>query len=937
VAAMLLPALPAVPVKAAPVLDEMVVTTRKRAENPQEVPIAVQVFAEDQIDRMAIRTLTDIAKLSPSVQFDTSFGPQDTRVTIRGLSNTRGRSNVAFLVDGIDVTTENFISAGSGLLANRRLLNDVERIEVVKGPQSALYGRSAFAGAISYVTKDPGPELEGKVFLDASQYGAYEVSGAFGGPVPGLEDVLGLRANAVYWSDQGYYTNSVSAANIGGGKGFGAALTGVYTPTDSIKFKARVEYSDDDLDITPMVRINGDTQVNYPKNAIGAPAFLGTSGAFDGSALGLVDHGVYCPPGVVTDEAAGPGFCLPQSFGNASDKTVALGENPLTGADYGGTTVDLLRVSLVASWEVGPGEFSSYTGYTDSNARQHYDQDYQADGRPDKLLGYTEANTDQVTTQLSQELRFQSTWDGPVQLTLGGLYWNEERDLKDSNSLVACMPVAKGPAGEILTDIIGVCDGNLAPVPTNTFSVVGWQPYYSQIFPKPAVAGFDGAQWNSETDHKSVYGMVEWAFTDTFKLTAEGRYVDETLSIRLPNHSSCSALGFAAIQGLFVVPLQSEALNPGLDVNCESAHTAMAKLTYGLDPNGPEILADLLCRTRDPNTGDLDPNGTVICQLGDAIYDMTLDWAFIQGTESSTFFTPKITLDWMLRDGVLAYFSWGRGQKPAGINTIVGSGTPTTIDDERFDSEKVDAYEVGTKTTWDAAGYLQLNGAVFFQDYTDKQVSTQELVNDQLRPRVLNASAAEVWGLELELVYAPNLIEGLTLSAAYTYLDSSYEDFLVDTALLYRPASTGSCEVVKKGEAYFCRMDLSGNSLERTPDNSFVGILNLQRPFLNQPFDWLTEFNATYQDERFVDADNFVKFDDFWLIDFRVGLASEKWSLVAYLDNVLDDNTLKSGGSGPDFAKQNQELGFTAGLGVQQYFGLLPEPRTFGVRLLMNF
>jgi outer membrane receptor protein involved in Fe transport len=918
-------------------IEELVVTTRKRAENLQEVPIAVQVVTADQIDRQGIRDLTDIAKLSPSVQFDTSFGPQDTRVTIRGLSNTRGRSNVAFLVDGIDVTTDNVISAGSGLLANRRLLSDVERIEVVKGPQSALYGRSAFAGAISYVTKEPDPEPEGSVFLDVSDHGSYEVNAAIGGPVPGLEEVLGLRAFGVYWTDDGYYTNSVSAANVGGGKGYGAALTGVYSPTDTIKIKARLEYSDDELNITPTVRINGDTQVNYPKNALGPPAFLGTSSAFSGNSLGLVDHGVFCPEGIVTDEAAGPGFCLPQSYGDADDKAVALSENPLTGTDYDGTELELFRASLVASWAFGTGVLTSYTGYTDSNSRQHYDQDYQAEGRPDRILGHQEANTQQETTQFSQELRIQSDWDGPVQLTLGGLFWHEERNLQDDTSIVSCLPVTKGPSGEILTDIVGVCDGNLAPAPTNTFSVVGWQPYYPQIFPRPAVAGFDGSQWNTETDHKSVYGMVEWALTDTFKLTLEGRYVDEKFDIRKPNQSACSTLGFAATFGAFVVPLQSEVLNPGLDVNCEAENTAIAKVGFGLDPNGPEILADLLCRTRDPVTGDLDPNGTVICVPGDPNYDMTLDWAFIQGSENSKFFTPKITLDWLPSDAILVFFSWGRGQKPAGINQLAGAGVPVQIEEERFDSEKVDTYEVGTKTTWDAAGFLQLNGSLFFQDYTDKQVSTQELVNDQLRAIVLNAAAAEVWGLELELTYLPNLIDGLRLGAAYTYLDSSYEDFFDDTALLYRPAATGSCEVVQKGESYFCRMDLSGNSLERTPDNAFVGVVNLQRPFLNQDFDWFAELNATYQDERFVDADNFVKFDDFWLMDFRLGLSGEKWNVVAYVDNVFDDNTLKSGGSGPDFAKQNQELGFTAGLGVLQYFGLLPEPRTFGVRLSMNF
>ncbi|MDP7418796.1 MAG: TonB-dependent receptor [Gammaproteobacteria bacterium] len=928
IAALILPALNAVPVSAIAALEEIVVTTRKREENLQEVPIAVQAITAEQIERQGIKSLTEVAKLSPSVQFDTSFGPQDTRITIRGLSNTRGRSNVAFLVDGIDVTTENVISAGSGLLANRRLLNDVERIEIVEGPQSALYGRAAFSGAISYVTKEPGEKLETKVGLDLAENGFYQLDAAVGGPLPGFEDVLGLRLNAVYWSDDGYYTNSVSGNGVGGGDGFGVALTGVYTPADSIKIKARVEYSDDKLKPTPMVRINGDTQVNYPKQAMAPPANMGTSAAFSGNSLGVVDHGVFCPEGVITDESAGPGFCLPGSYGSASGKAVTLSENPFTGGDYDGTTMDLLRTTLMVNWELGAGVITSHTGFTDSNSAQHYDQDYQAQGRPDELLAHMETKNNQNTTQFSQEFQLQSDWDAPIQLTLGGLFWHEERDLIDNNSIVACLPVTKGVNGEILTDIEGVCDGNLAPIPTNTYSVVGWQPYASQTTPRPSVPGFDGVQWNAETDHQSIYGMLEWSLSEAFKFTLEGRYVDEEFTLRRPNQSSCTALGFTATYGSFVIPLQSEALNPGLDVNCEAIHTAIAKVAYGLDPNGPEILADLLC---------ISPSGGVICQREDSNYDQTLDWAFIQGTEESKFFTPKITLDWMPSDDTLVYFSWAKAQKPAGFNQLGGGGSPSTIEDERFDSEKMDAYEFGAKTNWELAGFLQVNGAIFYQDYTDKQVSTQELVNDRLRPKVLNASAAEVWGLELELVWQPEMIDGLFLSAAYTHLDTEYVDFFDDTALLYRPASTGSCEVVQKGDAYFCRMDLSGNNLERTPDNSFVGIVSVQRPFMDNAFDWFFEVNTTYQDERFVDADNFVKWDDFWLVDLRLGLASEKWNIMLYVENALDDNTLKSGGSGPDFGRQVQELGFTAGLGVQNFFGPLPDPRVLGARLTMRF
>ncbi len=119
-------------------IEEIVVTTRRREENLQEVPISVTAINAQMIERQNIANLFDVANLDPSVQMDTSFTPADTRITIRGLSNTRGRSNVAILIDGIDVTTENIIAPGGGMLANQRLLNDVERIEVIKGPQSAL-------------------------------------------------------------------------------------------------------------------------------------------------------------------------------------------------------------------------------------------------------------------------------------------------------------------------------------------------------------------------------------------------------------------------------------------------------------------------------------------------------------------------------------------------------------------------------------------------------------------------------------------------------------------------------------------------------------------------------------------------------------------------------------------------------------------------------
>ncbi len=221
--ALALPTLGGLPGTSQAQMQEIVVTTRKKAENLQEIPLAVTAVSAEEIERLGIASLGDVADLDPSVQFDTSFGPADTRITIRGLSNTRGRSNVAFLVDGIDVTTENLNAAGSGLLANRRLLADVERIEVVKGPQSALYGRAAFAGAINYITRSPGDTWEGKVGWDVGDFGARELSFAGGGPL--VEDVLGLRVSGIVYESDGYYRNSLSGEPVGDTDGKGLAVT----------------------------------------------------------------------------------------------------------------------------------------------------------------------------------------------------------------------------------------------------------------------------------------------------------------------------------------------------------------------------------------------------------------------------------------------------------------------------------------------------------------------------------------------------------------------------------------------------------------------------------------------------------------------------------------------------------------------------------------
>lgn len=925
--------LAAIPLETFAQIGEIVVTTRRREEALQNVPIAVSPITPEQITRQGISNLDDIAKMSPSFQYDTAFGPQDVRITIRGLSNTRGRSNVAFLVDGIDVTTENLIAAGSGLLANRRLLADVERIELVKGPQSALYGRAAFAGAISYITKEPGDELNGRIGVDVGDYGRRAVDGAIGGAV---NDKLGLRVSGVAWNEDGYYRNSVSGDKVGGGDGYGVALTGVYRPMDSMKWKARMEYSDEDHEPAASVRLYGERFLPYPGDS-NTPNPVNCAAQrvrvdLERAAEGLPPAGtITCWPGRITEsqffvgvynhsvEMGEPGLLpikLPATYGSARDKQIRLSENPLTGEDYPGDTLEVFRGSLVGTWDLDIGTISSYTGYTDADFTQFYDQDYQARGRPDTLLADMQSDTDATTRQFSQELRFTTNFDGPVQFTGGVLYWEEERDLLDNNFILACLPVERDrsttPNGVRPSDP-GLCDGTGG-------SVTSWQEYARQLQPngatlaaRPDLANYQGAEWAANTDHWSYYGMVEWNITEAVKLTVEDRYVVEDFFLKEPNQASCVVLGVRTI--FFDMPMLKEGTPEAgtFDAMCEAVLTMF--LGY---------------------------------QEGNTL----LDWKYISGNEKSRFHTPKATLDWKIDEGRMLYFSWAKAQKPGGLSTLSPGGEPIDMENNRFKPEKMYAWELGAKTLWDAAGRLQFNTSFFFEDYTDKQVTTQEVVNEQLQPRVVNASSAEVWGAEFELAWQPDLLEGLTLTAAYTWLDAEYKDFIQQTRSITRIVAANACDAVPVTTTVkdpsnpandsvtvvpYCKLDYNGHKLERTPENALLLTAQMQRQLLGSPYDWLAEISANFQDDRFLDDDNFTKFESYWMVNARVGITSDRAEILLYADNLFDDDTLKSGGSGPDFGEQVSTLGFTAGLGVSYYFGTLPQPRVIGMRLNYRF
>jgi iron complex outermembrane receptor protein len=183
-----------------PKLEEIIVTATKRAENLQDIPLAVNAFSSDTIHEAGINDTSDLAIMTPSLNANANSSPFTTRLTIRGIGTAQAdpalEPSVGMFVDGV------FMSR-SGLGTSD--LTDIERIEVLQGPQGTLYGKNANAGAISIITKRPNfDEFEGYVEASAGNYGMGKLTATASGPIG---DTVAYRLSGNIHQREGYYDN----------------------------------------------------------------------------------------------------------------------------------------------------------------------------------------------------------------------------------------------------------------------------------------------------------------------------------------------------------------------------------------------------------------------------------------------------------------------------------------------------------------------------------------------------------------------------------------------------------------------------------------------------------------------------------------------------------------------------------------------------------
>jgi len=377
---------------------EIVVTARKREENLIDVPLAITAVTDEQLDRANIDDVSDLAMQTPGLSFRQAFGRTgagqggdgNSRPSIRGMSNILGAANASFFVDGIYV---------SGNITSYQLDN-LERVEVIKGPQSALFGRQTFSGAVNFVTRRPRNEIDGKIKLTAGQYDHYEASGYVSGPL--IDDKLLFEISGRFYEFGGDYFNldnnkrdigDQSTRNVGGKV--------IFAPTDNFEAVVNVGYSED-RDKGFAIQLMGSANLNCF-----LPQITGT--------VGGIPQGRGRTTGYFCGEIE-----IPDRYAYNIDEIEARG--------YEGLARDAFRSSLKLEYTTDSDwTLTSITAYNKSKNQQAYDNTYQPIPSPGfPITGFAPSIDGSKVKDFSQEVRVLTPRDRSVRALFGGYYYKED-------------------------------------------------------------------------------------------------------------------------------------------------------------------------------------------------------------------------------------------------------------------------------------------------------------------------------------------------------------------------------------------------------------------------------------------------------------------------------------------------------------------------------
>lgn len=374
-------------------VDEIIVTTRKIEEQLQDVPVAVSAFTADSIARLNLTSIDEIAKFTPSFSFTSAFGrqPGSDRPAIRGVTTVvngiTNNSAVGYFVDGVYMpgspqTTELF---------------DLERVEIIKGPQAAQFGRGTYAGAINFITRSPSlAAFDGGITATGAEHETWETSGWVSGPI--VADKLGFYLAAGYDTYGGEYTNQATGDEVGGTETTSVTGKLLWQAADNLSVSARlgVQQTDDDHFV---MYLQPRTLNNCFFRSPNAPR----------------SREYYCGEAVVDENG------------------IRLATGLLENADGGmsGAELDRFLGSIIIEYGFGDGyTLTSTTGYIKDETETGYDQSFAAyDPIPvgASAGSFYQLDNDESET-FTQELRLNSPRGAALRWTAGAYFLDIENE-----------------------------------------------------------------------------------------------------------------------------------------------------------------------------------------------------------------------------------------------------------------------------------------------------------------------------------------------------------------------------------------------------------------------------------------------------------------------------------------------------------------------------
>lgn len=723
---------------------EIIVTAQKREQRLQDVPVVVSVLNQQQLENAGVRDVKDLQTITPGLNVTSSTSPAQTSIRIRGVGtvgdNPGLESSVGTIVDGV-------YRARSGVAFGD--LGELERVEVLKGPQSTLFGKNMSAGVINVISASPSFNPSAEFVGSYGNYNAWTVSGAATGGLIG--DTVAGRIFALKRERDGFWKVRTGAGprtstRADNENNWTVRAQLLIRPTDRVDIRLIGDWSERDEDC-----------------CVNAPSIAGPTAAF-------VDA-------------------------LAPDAGTLRNGKPFDRITYANRPTDFrIRdrgVSGQLDWELSDAlSLTSITAYRYYKSNSGVDIDYSS---ADIWYRGSDGNSIQFKV-FSQEAR---------------LAYNSER----------------------INSILGVfyADERLE-ARQNTFFGSDYERYFGLLL-------------SGGTNPNAVSALTG--------IAAGSNFVPNTGQRDFHRHRASSFAVFT--DNTFTIA-------DGLDLTLGIRYTDEVKRTTSHYTNtSPANACAAALARRLP--------AAAITALCSPTSDVAFNDVTTQQRRPENRWAGSAKLQYRFSPSVMAYGSYANGFKSGGFNldrarTAIGVINPDTS----FATEKVESYEIGTKTSW-LGQRLLANIAAFYQTYTDFQLNTYTGVSFVVTsiPKVTSK------GVDLDLLFNTG-IQGLTLNAGATYADTKFGDFPPPLPNLTRLSGNQL--------PYAAKWNVTGGFTSKQPMTSDLNFLS------SASLKWTSSYNTGSN------LDPLKVQQPFALLNARVGIepTNEAWSLEVWAQNLTNSN-----------------------------------------------